>query len=31
MEQKLRSSESRVKLACTLPSRDGFGLRQIQQ
>ena len=41
MEQKIRSSESRVKFAYarlrrfalqrTLPSRDGFRQRQIQQ
>ena len=42
MDQKIRNSESRVKLACTFlrpvdsdeterPSRDGFRQRQIQQ
>jgi hypothetical protein len=31
MEKKIRSSESRVKLACTLPNRDRFRQRQIQQ
>ncbi len=31
MEQKNWSSESRVKLAWTLPSRDGFRQRQIRK